>query len=196
MGEVLIRQVSPLETPLLYSQVLNLRNEVLRIPIGLDLFQEDLSQEVNFLIIAATTTPIFGKSKENNSSTKSNSLEQIDGATSNEGDLTGSTNNLEYGQQQDEKVIGCVVLKPIEKDAKSFQLAQMAVSPNVQGQRIGTKLLQNAEMFAKQLGKSRIMLHARVTAIPFYVKAGYTQITRNEYLMLGIPHQTLEKILL
>lgn len=50
---VQIRLLSPSELPL-YQQLLELRNNQLRKPIGLDLFKEDLSKETNETIIVAT----------------------------------------------------------------------------------------------------------------------------------------------
>lgn len=189
MSEVIIRQISPQQHPILHSQVLNLRNQLLRIPIGLDLFQEDLSQEANDVLFAATTKttrPIRAKSIDSNPKEIGSEPD-----TTHNGDNAGQPET----STPQEKVIGCIMLSPSDQDAKTFNVRQMAVSPEFQGQGLGAKLVQSAEHYAKQAGRTRLLLNARNHAVGFYLKSGFIKKTEQEFIVLGIPHHSLEKLL-
>jgi len=196
MENVIIKQVSSKENPNLYSQTLNLRNQLLRLPIGLDLFQEDLSKEVNHITLAAITVPvsIVAKSNVNNCTTNPKEIDTDNSEAKEE------TQQLEQEAQTEKnieegKVVGCIILAPIEGDEKTMKIRQMAVSSEVQGQGLGSKLLRSAEEHAKRLGKTRLYLHGRAHAVGFYLKSGYVKLTEKEFLELGIPHHAMEKII-
>lgn len=129
-----------------YEQVIALRHKVLRAPLGLDIRNDDLSDEINQLI---------------------------------------------FVYEEDQTVLGCVLLQ--HSDAETFKLRQMAVDTDAQGKQIGSQLIQAAEVYAVQLGKSKIQLHAREVAIPFYEKQGY-EIIGDTFLEVDIPHKKMEKL--
>lgn len=193
MAKVIIRQIHPMKNPVLYSQVLNLRNQLLRLPLGLDLLQEDLSQEENgnHVILAAITTSIVAKSNDNKSS---NNPEKID-TDKNKDEVDPSTKQDGKQDAMEDKVVGCIVLVPFVGQEKTLRIRQMAVSENFQGQGLGARLLQSAEDYAKSKGKNRLYLHGRTHAVGFYLKSGYTKLPEPEFLELGIPHHKMEKIL-
>jgi predicted GNAT family N-acyltransferase len=56
------------------------------------------------------------------------------------------------------------------------------------------ELVNAADVYAVNFGKSRIMLHARETAIPFYQKLGY-EVTGEPLTEVGLPHRIMEKLL-
>jgi predicted N-acetyltransferase YhbS len=91
-----------------------------------------------------------------------------------------------------EKLVACVVLLPRSQD--TLQLRQFAVHPAVQRQGIGTALVEYSESFARKLGYSRIMLHARETAVPFYEQFGYTKVGVR-FVEVTLPHWELTKSL-
>jgi len=130
-----------------YQQVIALRQKVLRAPLGLNIYDDDLAAEVEQLIFV-----------------------------------------FEEGQV----VKGCVLMQ--HYDAGTFKLRQMAVDPDEQGKQIGSRLIEAAELYAIQLGKKKIMLHARQTAMPFYEKLGYTAEGETFY-EVGLPHKKMLKIL-
>ncbi len=74
----------------------------------------------------------------------------------------------------------------------SIKIRQMAVDPNQQGQGLGQRMMWFAETWATQNNHNRITLNARVTAIPFYEKLGYT-VSSDEFTEVGIPHVVMEK---
>lgn len=130
-----------------YKDVLQLRDEVLRQPLGLSLYDEDLSDEKNQIILAAY---------DNN------------------------------------KVIGCVLLKA--EAPGIMRLRAMAVSEPYRGRGIARDLVRQAEELAMQKGALRIILHAREAAMPFYQTLGYTA-AGEPYIEIGIPHHDMQKVL-
>lgn len=92
----------------------------------------------------------------------------------------------------DEEVVGTVVLSPY--DDSTLKLRQMAVDDSQQGAGIGRQLLTAAEEHAKALGKTRIMLAARVTAQAFYARYGYAA-EGDIFEEVTIPHITMHKTL-
>ncbi len=131
----------------LYAQVIDLRQRVLRAPLGLDIRNDDLDAETEQLI---------------------------------------------FIYEEAGKVLGCVLLQ--HYDAETFKLRQMAVDPDMQGKGIGAELINAADVYAVQVGKHKMLLHAREVAVPFYHKLGY-EVTGPEFTEVGIPHRKMEKLL-
>lgn len=128
-----------------YQQVLDLRQRILRAPLGLNLFDEDLAAEDDqFTLIAI----------------------------------------------QNKKIIACLMLKIIEPHI--IKLRQMAVDETHQGKGIGSLLMGYAENFCKLNGYQLIELHARKSALDFYIKLGYF-IIGDEFEEVGVPHFRMEK---
>ncbi len=128
-----------------YPQVLQLRNRILRIPIGLNLFDEDLSDEVNqFTVII----------------------------------------------MKEERVIACLLLKIAGKGV--VKLRQMAVDEAFQRTGMGSMLIGYAENFCVLNDYFTVELHARLSALDFYIKSGY-QIVGEEFMEVGIPHVRMAK---
>ena len=94
----------------------------------------------------------------------------------NEHILTATTEN---------KVIGVLHLRHIEGNA--YKLRQMAVAKDFQKSGIGSQLLTFAIVFSKEQGKTKITLHARQTAIPFYQKKGFV-VVGEIFEEVDIPH--------
>ena len=131
-----------------YQAELALRNELLRKPIGLDLYCEDLSQEDRDWHIGA---------------------------------FVGG------------KLIGCLVLTPLND--REIKMRQVAVKEDYQGLGIGRRLVEYAELFAREKGYSAIVLNARKSAIGFYEKLGY-KVVGGELIEVGIPHFRMAKKIL
>jgi len=128
-----------------YQQVLSLRYEVLRKPLGRNLSAQDTANDPNELIVVG----------------------------------------VENGQ-----VVATVQLRPLS--VKTIKLRQMAVSPTRQLKAWGRELLQFAENTAHERGYTKIVLHARETAVDFYKKSGY-RIVSDRFMEVGIPHYKMEK---
>jgi ribosomal protein S18 acetylase RimI-like enzyme len=129
----------------LQEQVFQLREAVLRRPLGLSLYHEDLS-----------------------------------------GDAEDDT----FVALQHNRVIGCLMRKPLP--GGTAKLRQMAVSPECQSQGIGRLLMEVAEQDARESGYQRISLHARKQVAGFYTQLGY-ESSGEEFEEVTIPHLLMSK---
>ncbi len=128
-----------------YKKALVLRDEILRIPLGMSIYNDDLSDENLQIHIGCV----------------------IEG-----------------------EVVGILLLRRV--DNETVQMRQVAVVEFLQGKGLGNEMVVFAEKIAKSNSYSKIILHARKTAVSFYEKLLYTK-TSDEYLEIGIPHCTMEK---
>ncbi|MBR8827323.1 MAG: GNAT family N-acetyltransferase [Gomphosphaeria aponina SAG 52.96 = DSM 107014] len=128
-----------------YHAALLLREQVLRKPLGLELNESDLANEINEYHLAA------------------------------------------FDQ---EKLVGCVSLRPI--NSSIIKLRQMAVEPTYQRKGIGRQLLDYAEKITLSQGFREIELHARYEAKGFYEKLGY-QAHGKFFIEVTIPHILMKK---
>lgn len=129
------------------KESIQLRREVLRIPLGLDFEQGDLDAESDQYHIAC-----------------------MDGS----------------------KVIGILLLKPLDNGV--LKMRQVAVSAAIQGQGTGSQMVRFSESWAREQGYTFVELHARKTAVDFYLRLGY-QVVGDEFAEVGIPHLKMIKSL-
>ena len=85
---------------------------------------------------------------------------------------------------------GCLVLVPLDKD--TIKMRQVAVQENCQSKGIGTFMIRYAEEFARRSGYQKMELHARMTAVDFYIKESY-EIYGNSFQEIGIEHLYMSK---
>ena len=88
------------------------------------------------------------------------------------------------------RILGCLMLTP--RAGGEVQMRQVAVKPDRQGTGLGRALALEAEAKARALGFTRMMLHARDTAIGFYGRLGYAP-EGDRFLEVGIVHQQMAK---
>lgn len=91
------------------------------------------------------------------------------------------------------RVVGILLLMP--KENQVMKMRQVAVAEHMQGKGIGKMLVLYAESFARQRGYVAIDLHARKTAVPFYLKMNY-KIVGDEFVEVTIPHYRMMKQLI
>jgi predicted GNAT family N-acyltransferase len=89
-------------------------------------------------------------------------------------------------------LIACLVLTPQNREA--IKMRQVAVDPEWQGKGVGKELVMLSEQVAKDLGFTRMVLHARDTAVPFYLRLSY-DIEGEPFEEVSIPHRTMAKSL-
>jgi len=110
----------------------------------------------------------------------------------NDDDLQSEVAQIIFIYEEDKVVKGCVLLQ--HYDAETFKLRQMAVDASMQGKGIGAELVNAADVYAVQLGKHKMVLHARATAVGFYEKLGY-EVVDEPLIEVGLPHRKMEKLL-
>ena len=131
-----------------YREALQLRHEVLRAPIGLNLYGEDLSNE--------RLERHFGLFDDNNA------------------------------------LIACVTAVP--QSPGKAKLRQMAVSAAHQRKGYGQRIIRQLEDHLARNGVAEISMHARLSAVSFYQRLGYS-IMGDPFTEVGIPHVRMRKVL-
>ena len=85
---------------------------------------------------------------------------------------------------------GILLLTPVSE--QEIKMRQVAIAPEQQGKGLGTALVLESEALAKSWNAEKISLHARETAVPFYLRLGYS-IVGEPFEEVGIPHSKMEK---
>jgi predicted GNAT family N-acyltransferase len=88
---------------------------------------------------------------------------------------------------EENTVIGCVVLNPLNPEKTKTQLLQMAVETNQQRKGIGKLLVEELLSFCKSNGIKEIICHARNNAVSFYLNLGF-EIYGAPFVEVGIQH--------
>ena len=88
------------------------------------------------------------------------------------------------------ELTGYLNLTPV--DASTVKMRQVAVDTAWQGRGIGKALVLASEQLAVRMGFSRMVLHARETAVSFYLRLGYA-IAGDRFEEVTIPHFSMEK---
>ena len=129
-----------------YVETIELRQLVLRKPLGLEFATQQLSEEYKDIHLAL------------------------------------------YSSSQD--LMACMILSPI--DATCIKMRQVAVHPDHQRMGIGRALVEYSEKLSAFKGFSKIVLHARATAVDFYKSLNYNQ-EGDVFEEVGIPHFNMWK---
>ncbi|QWE15885.1 GNAT family N-acetyltransferase [Polynucleobacter sp. AP-Nino-20-G2] len=78
----------------------------------------------------------------------------------------------------------------IELTAHQSQIGRMAVLKSHRSQGYGTMLIKALITLGKELGVSQFILHAQLSAIPFYEQFGFVPLG-DAYDEAGIPHRDM-----
>ena len=60
-----------------------------------------------------------------------------------------------------------------EAGAKSVVLGRVVVLPGYRGQGLGRRVVEEAELWIRELGYREVVIDSRTVAVPFYEKLGY-----------------------
>ena len=82
-------------------------------------------------------------------------------------------------------VIACNVVKFL--DNGEAKIRQVATHPYYQGRGLGKLLNKKTEEILKENGYKKVVLHARINAVPFYKKLNYS-IMGEPFEEVGIKH--------
>lgn len=88
------------------------------------------------------------------------------------------------------RLVGYLNLSPLANGY--VKMRQVAVAPWMQGKGVGSKMVQESERLAKELGFNMMALHAREQAMPFYLKMSY-KVFGDRFEEVSIPHFRMEK---
>lgn len=103
-------------------------------------------------------------------------------------ELSEEDHQIHVAMVKGDRVLAVLLLKISE--ANVAKMRQVAVAASLQGQGLGKQLVKFSEEVCRQKKVSRIELHARKTAIPFYLSLGY-EAEGPEFEEVGIPHQKM-----
>lgn len=93
-----------------------------------------------------------------------------------------------------EKLVGCVVLAPLDKEGHTTQLMQMAVATSEQGKGIGRLLVEELLGFARLQGIKEVMCHSRLYANEFYQKLGF-EIYGEVFYEADVAHNNMKIVI-
>jgi predicted GNAT family N-acyltransferase len=97
-----------------------------------------------------------------------------------------------FGAFENGTMLGTLMFAIVDDEPETLRMRQVAVDFNTQSKGVGKKLVTYAEDFAIREGYQSIRLHARDTAVPFYLALGYEKVG-DMFVEVGIPHQEMVK---
>jgi len=106
-------------------------------------------------------------------------------------ELDEDNEGIHFGAFTDNALVGIISLF---QHGTIFQFRKLAVLPEFQKMGIGNSLLSRVEDFARSEDGTSIWCNARVSAIGFYMKAGYNH-TGKLFSKNGFEYEILEKVL-
>ncbi|MCC7439274.1 MAG: GNAT family N-acetyltransferase [Armatimonadetes bacterium] len=104
--------------------------------------------------------------------------------------LAGEASEIHIACYSSNQLVGCLILAPLGNG--ELKMRQVAVADLAQGQGIGKAMVEFSENFARNNGFSSISMHARETAVPFYLKLGY-EVIGERFEEVSIPHFKMTK---
>lgn len=114
-------------------------------------------------------------------------LGQPEGSESNEGDLTG-----EHFALYEDDVLRAIARLDVYAPTIS-QVRFVAVDTSIQGKGLGKLIMKAVENRSKEAGNTKMILHARDYAIPFYEKLNYNIVEKSYKLFDVLQHYLMEK---
>lgn len=114
------------------------------------------------------------------------------GLTFNPDDLAKEGSDFHLGLYEQEELKACLIFTPV--DATTLKMRQVAVNKDIQGKGLGTMLVKASEEWAMAKGYDKLVLHARETAVPFYLRMDYKKESQ-PFTEVGIPHFKMYKSL-
>ena len=73
------------------------------------------------------------------------------------------------------------------------QVRFVAVDSSIQGKGYGKKIMEAVENRSKETGNTKMILHARDYAVPFYEKLNYINVEKSYKLFDVLQHYLMEK---
>ena len=76
-------------------------------------------------------------------------------------------------EQLDDKLLGGLILAPV--DNEEIRLMQVVVDEDFQHKGVGHEMVQYAFKRAKEVGYTRVVMHAMLSVVGFYEELGFVQ---------------------
>lgn len=108
-------------------------------------------------------------------------------------DLAKEYQDFHIAAYSNGEIVGVLLLKPTE-NSEIAKMRQVAVDNDWQGKGVGKALVTFSEAILKNKSFKKIELHARETAVPFYLSLNYL-IVGDLFYEVGIPHKKMVKTL-
>lgn len=105
-------------------------------------------------------------------------------------DLAAERDQFHLGAFIDEEPVASVILQWLPDNLAKMR--QMAVAPALQRTGLGARLVRALEAEAQRRGVWCIVLHARESALGFYLRLGY-EVQGEPFTEVGLPHRRMEK---
>jgi predicted GNAT family N-acyltransferase len=105
-------------------------------------------------------------------------------------DFSTEKTYIKIGAFLGKQLVGCVMVELMPNDVAKIR--QMAVDAQFQHQGIGKQLMYFAEEDCRKFYMQTIMMHARISAKPFYESLQYIPIGK-EFVEVNIPHIEMQK---
>lgn len=116
-------------------------------------------------------------------------LGQPRGSERNDGDETG----IHFALFEEGSIKAIARLDA--NDSSAMQVRFVAVELTEQGKGLGKMIMEATEQVARELGMSKIVLHARENALDFYRNLGYGLVEKSHNLFGLVQHYYMEKAL-
>ena len=104
--------------------------------------------------------------------------------------LAAEAEDIHLAGFEGETPVACLILTPASP--QEFKMRQVAVAPQRQGAGLGSELVAYSETVACAAGCRCIVLLARETAIPFYLRMGYEAVGEI-FEEVTLPHRKMVK---
>jgi hypothetical protein len=109
-----------------------------------------------------------------------------------EAEVAAEADQVHFADLEVGNAIACLTMVPQGDDVK---MRQVAVDPSRQGEGKGRTIVEFAEDWAREQGFQRIILHARESAVPFYLAMSYL-VSGEPFEEVGIPHRFMSKFIM
>jgi len=98
---------------------------------------------------------------------------------------------VHFGAFRDNQLVGVVSLF---QDRDQFQFRKLAVAADAQYTGVGSALLNYITNYAQENGGTRLWCNSRLSAIDFYLKAGFSK-TGKQFSKNGFDYEIVEKVI-
>jgi predicted GNAT family N-acyltransferase len=107
-------------------------------------------------------------------------------------DTDGEAEQRHWAAMVSGKICGCLIVH--RHGAGEMKMRQVAVDTKLQRGGVGKALVHAPEKCALDSDAKLMVLHARLTAVPFYERLGYARDGK-PFIEVTVPHYRMQKVL-